>query len=116
MDKDACSSVSGVEAFTVASNPPTSERRQRRSRWAALFAECRSCPGEWRRIVDPMKRSSAYQIASDLRSAHRRAPDKYRMRGLLPGDRWEAVADTLEGEDADHVYVWLRYVGHVQAA
>ncbi|CAB4365392.1 unannotated protein [freshwater metagenome] len=104
------------DEFTVASEPPTCDRRQRRSRWAALFAECRSRPGEWRQIREPMKPSSAHQIASDLRSAHRRAPDKSRMRGILLGDRWETVADTLPGESTDQVYVWLRFVGHQQAA
>jgi hypothetical protein len=102
--------------YTIASTPPTRAVRQKRSRWAELFAECRSEPGEWRRTVEWFSKTTAGQIASDIRSAHGRDLAKSRLRGLLETDRWEAVWG-LDSTDPDpsHHYVWLRYVG-VEAA
>ena len=76
--------------FTIPSEPPASERRQRRSWWADVFAEARQFPGEWRLVVEAFAESTARQIASDIRNAHKRQPDKMRLRGILPGEMWDA--------------------------
>lgn len=98
--------------YTMPSAPPAPDTTQKRSRWADLFEECRDRPGEWRRMIDPMKRSTAAQIASDIRNVHRRDPGKSRLRGLLASDRWEATWGNDPAEnDAEKFYIWLRYVG-----
>lgn len=99
-------------SYTLESIPPSrQEVVQKRSRWAELFAEAREHPGQWRRIVEPMKRTTAAQVASDIRNAHTRDLAKSRLRGLLPTDRWEAAWGRVEDDDhADHFYVWLKYL------
>ena len=103
--------------YTIASTPPTAPARQKRSRWAELFEECRSVPGEWRRTVESFSKTTAGQIASDIRSAHGRDLTKARLRGLLESDRWEAVwgPDPADPNPA-HYYIWLRYLGAEAAA
>jgi hypothetical protein len=98
--------------YTIASTPPVKDIAQKRSRWAELFDECRAVPGEWRRMVEPLRKATAAQIASDIRNSHNRDLDKSRMKGFEPTDRWES-AWGLDPTDPDptHYYVWLRYVG-----
>ena len=106
------SDSSEMETWTIADTPPGMSSHQRRSRWEELFAECRNHAMEWRRIIEPMRRSTAAQVSSDLRSVHRRDPKKVRLRGLLPGDQWEAVwGSDPRDPDPEHFYVWLRYAG-----
>jgi hypothetical protein len=101
-----------VERLTIRSVPPEeSVRRQRRAFWAGVFAEGRECPGEWLRTAKWFARATASQVASDIRSAHLRDLAKMRVRGVLPGDRWE----TRWGNDpvdpaSDHFYIWLCFV------
>ena len=103
--------------YTVPSQPPTKGTRQRRSRWTELFEECRAVPGEWRKVVEPMSKATAAQIASDIRNAHTRDLDKSRVKGFLPGDRWETVWGVDPADDEPgNFYVWLRYVGTIARA
>ena len=106
-----------MTTYTTASAPPLrQETLQRRSRWSEMFAEARTFPGEWRRLIEPMKRSTASQVASDIRNAHTRDLAKSRLRGLLPTDCWEAAWGRDETDsNPDHFYVWLRYVGPISA-
>jgi hypothetical protein len=98
--------------YTFADEPPSKQESRRRSRWADLFTECRNNPGEWRRIKEPLKRSSAAQIASDIRNVHKREAMKTRLRGFLPTDQWEAVwSNSPDDPNKDNFYIWLRYVG-----
>ncbi len=83
------------ERLTFRSTPPDVRNTQRRSFWPAALAEARECPGEWVRIARWFSPSTAAQVASDIRNSHRREPDKMRVAGLLPGDRW----DTRWGAD-----------------
>ena len=99
------------DQFTIPSLPPEAPRRQRRSKWVSLFGECRSQPGLWRRTVEPFKPATAAQIASDIRNAWRRDPKKLRLRGLLEGERWEAVwGPSPDALDPEQCYIWLRYI------
>jgi hypothetical protein len=103
--------------YTVPCLPPVEPRTQRRSRWAELFEECRSAPGQWRKVREPLTKATAAQIASDLRNAHHRNRDKSRVKGLLSGDRWEtAWGNDPTDSDPDHHYLWLRYVGANEVA
>src|SRR5947207_3994929 len=101
----------GIVMHTVASEPPEREDVPRRSRWAELFDECRLRPNEWRKICPPMSKSTASQIASDLRNVHRRDPEKSRLHGLRGGERWEAIwAQEPDDTERHGYFVWLRYV------
>lgn len=98
--------------YTIPSSPPVRDEHQKRSRWAELFEECRAVPGEWRRMVEPLRKATASQIASDIRNAHNRDLDKARLRGLLETDRWESAwGNDPTDPDEEHFYVWLRFVG-----
>lgn len=97
--------------WTVVDVPPV-VKGQRRSYWSGLFAECRACPGEWRRTMRPLGAATAAQVASDLRNAAHRDPAKMRVRGLLAGERWEAVwAPDPAGDDPARCFIWLRCLG-----
>ena len=99
------------ESLTVAELPPDMQTSSRRSRWTELFEECRSHPAEWRRIREPLKRSTAAQIASDIRNAHHRNLEKSRLRGFKPDDHWEAKwGPSPSDPDPENYYIWLRFV------
>lgn len=99
-------------ALTISSSPPSKQDAQKRSRWAELFEECREHQGEWRRIIEPLRKTTAAQIASDIRNSHSRDLTKSRLRGFEPGDHWEAVWGQEDDDaDKDNYYIWLRYVG-----
>lgn len=99
------------ENWTVPSTPPVPGRSQRRSKWAALFDECREQPGVWRRTVEQFRPTTAAQIASDIRNAWRRDPKKMRLRGLRQGERWEAVwGPAPEAAEPEVCFIWLRFI------
>lgn len=97
-----------VSEFTVDAGNPPQQQRTRFSLWEALFAECRNYMGEWRRTGHSFSKSTATQLASDIRNAYRRDPDSARLKGLNADERWDAswgMAD--DGE----FYIWLKYLG-----
>lgn len=100
------------ERFTIPSTPPNARKRQRRAYWPGVFAEGRAVRGEWVRTAKCFNRSTAQQVASDIRNAHRRDMKKVRVSGFLPGDVWEARWDNDPSDpDTDHFYIWLRFDG-----
>jgi len=105
----------GAEQFTVASSPPDSNGPQRRSRWAQVFAECRESPNEWRMVSWSFSKSSATQLASDIRNGHRRAPSKARVQGIEPADRFETriapVSLNIDDVIVERWFMWLRWLG-----
>lgn len=106
--------------YTFRSTPPPSENAQRRSRWAELFEECREDPGEWRQVMDPLKKSTASQIASDVRNVHKRDPQSARLRGLKRNEQWDALwardpTEKTKNGGRDH-FVWLKYLGPTNGA
>jgi hypothetical protein len=97
--------------LTVKSQPP-GKTRQKRSYWPQVLAEGRLVPGEWIRTSRPHKRSTAQQVASDIRNAHHRDLTKTRIRGLLVGDLWETQwGRDPEVSGTDQYFIWLRYHG-----
>jgi hypothetical protein len=101
--------------YTIPSEPPNKQDSQKRSRWARLFDECREHQGEWRRIIDPLRKTTAAQIASDIRNAHTRDLDKTRLRGFEEGDHWEAVwGHDPEDDNPDNFYIWLKFLGRTE--
>lgn len=94
--------------FTTASDAPPQQQRRRFSMWEALFGECRNYMGEWRRTNQSFSKSTATQLASDIRNAYKRETVKSRLRGLNADERWDAAWG--EGSDGQY-YLWLKYLG-----
>ena len=64
----------------------------------------------WFRVPRMYTEKTAQQIASDLRSAHHRDPKKLRVKGVLPGDRWDARWNASpEGPDGQFS-IWIRFI------
>lgn len=60
-----------------------------------------------------MRKSTAAQIASDIRNIHRRDARKSRLRGFEAGDKFEAVwGNDPADDDTEHYYLWLRFDGN----
>ena len=102
-------------SFTVDAGPPPQKQRRRFSMWEALFDECRKFEGEWRRTATPLSKSTAAQLASDIRNAYKREFVKSRLKGLGPDERWDAAwgpgTDGKGNESDDEFYVWTKYMG-----
>lgn len=102
------------QRLTVHSIPPPKAYVERRGKpyWPHVLSEARECPGDWLRTSKWFTKGTAIQVASDLRNAHLDRSGRVRVRGLLPGDRWETRSG-LDPSDPDptHFYVWLRYDG-----
>jgi hypothetical protein len=65
----------------------------------------------WFRVPRMYTEKTAQQIASDLRSTHHRDPKKLRVKGVLPGDRWDARWNASpEGPDGQFS-IWIRFLG-----
>jgi hypothetical protein len=102
---------SNSERLTVRSTPPDRRKYQKRAYWPGVFAEARECPGVWVRTGKWFNRSTAAQVASDVRNAHTRDAGKMRVKGTLPGERWETRWDNDPADpDVEHLYIWLRLV------
>ncbi len=99
------------EPMSVPDEPPERERLARPSRWVNLFDEARAARGTWRRTVATFSKSTASQVASDIRMAHRRDPAKMRIRGLHRYERWEAICGPSPHGPAGRYCIWLRYLG-----
>ena len=93
--------------FTIDAGTPPQTHRRRFSLWEALFEECRNYAGEWRRTNQAFSKSTATQLASDIRNAHKRDFVKSRLRGLQPDERWDAAWGEQDGE----FYLWIKYLG-----
>ena len=83
--------------------------------WEALFDECRKFEGEWRRTVVGLKKTTASQLASDIRNAHHREVVKSRLKGLRPEERWDAAwgpdGDIKDADGELSYFIWIRYLG-----
>lgn len=84
---------------------PDSARRT--SFWVRIFNHARS-KEEWVQVPRLYTRATAAQLASDINNAHRRRPEVLRVRGVMPGERWEARWEpSSDGALGDHI-VWVR--------
>lgn len=76
---------------------------ERTSFWARTFAEARR-RGSWFDVPRRYTRKTAQQIASDIGNHHRREERHQRVRGILPGEVWEARwAPVDDDPHGDHV-------------
>lgn len=97
-----------AEELTVSTEGPPRQQRQRFSMWEELFEECRAHQGKWRRTKNYMRKSSAAQLSSDIRNAHKRESAKSRLHGLRANEVWDAAWG--EGEEGKF-YLWIKYDG-----
>jgi hypothetical protein len=83
-----------------------------RNVWEKRLSHARARQGGWGGVVEPMSKATASQVASDLRCSHQRDLSTIRVKGVLPGDRWETVYgnDPMD-PDESHFYVWMRWLG-----
>lgn len=98
------------ERHTVRCAPPSAERQQRRSYWPTVFAEARAIQGEWVKVVKDFGKSTAQQLASDIRNAHRREPDKFRVTGVESGEVWDARWGAATSQASGRYSLWIRLV------
>lgn len=76
--------------------------------WMRMFDLARHTPNQWIQVKRLYTENTAAQITSDLCNAHNRSPDRMRMKGIRPGEVWDAKWGIApRGPDGDHV-VWIR--------
>lgn len=93
----------GAHMYTERSRPP---RRpfDRSSKWRQSVDEAREGRGEWRRVLHPLKRSTAQQMGSDIKS--RREFPRGRF-GILPGEGWQTSYGQVEKDGPWFVWTLL---------
>lgn len=91
----------------VVEEPPGRGHWQRQSFWVHTFQDARE-HGRWVRVPRFYTSATAAQIASDIRSAHRRPLETVRVRGILPGEVWSARWDTDEKCPPGSFAIWIR--------
>jgi hypothetical protein len=91
-------------------DPPDPNNWQRRSFWVMALESARQ-HGTWVRVHRLYTAKTASQIASDLRSAHRRQQNNVRVRGVLPGERWDARWGASPDGPPDQYCIWVRLLG-----
>lgn len=79
----------------------------RTSFWVRAFDAAR-VHGTWAMVPRHYTMRTAAQIASDIVNAAHRHPSTVRVKGIRPGERWEARWSPVDGgAPGDHV-VWIR--------
>jgi len=98
----------------VSDEQPAEPLWQRRSFWVHALESARG-KSTWVRVHRFYTANTAAQIASDLRSAHRRPPSGVRVKGVLPGERWDARwGVSPEGPNGQYA-IWVRYLGRTDS-
>jgi hypothetical protein len=99
-----------IDRGVTPEDPPDPNNWQRRSFWVMALESARQ-HATWVRVHRLYTAKTASQIASDLRSAHRRQQDNVRVRGVLPGERWDARWGASPDGPSDQFCIWVRLVG-----
>jgi hypothetical protein len=87
----------------------TNQRSQsgRTSFWVRTLELARE-RGEWVRVPRFYTQATAAQLTSDIINAAHRDPTTVRVKGIRPGERWDARwGQAADGPRGDHV-VWVR--------
>ncbi|MEI8239767.1 MAG: hypothetical protein WCI22_10125 [Actinomycetota bacterium] len=79
----------------------------RNSFWSRTFDEARNT-GVWVMVPRHYTRATASQLASDIGCAHRRTPERRRVRGIEPGERWETRWAPAPPPHPGDFVVWIR--------
>lgn len=75
--------------------------------WSRTFEYARR-NGDWVRVPRTYTKATAQQIASDISNAHRRSMRTLRMRGIRPGEQWEARWEWAPEDIGGDFVVWIR--------
>jgi len=115
---------SSADANVIGSNPdddresvaepedfPPDQDWIRRSFWVKELENARRRK-TWTRVNRLYTEKTAAQIASDLRSAHHRDPKKLRVKGVLPGDKWDTRWNSSPEGPEGQYSIWVRFLGH----
>lgn len=94
----------------VPGDPPPDGPWERRSFWVVALEAARR-EKSWVRVNRFYTAATAAQIASDIRSAHNRDTDTLRVRGILPGERWEARWGVSPECPPGNFVIWVRFLG-----
>jgi len=94
----------------VRDEPPPDGPWKRRSFWVVVLESARR-EKTWVRANRFYTAATAAQIASDIRSSHNRSTDNLRVRGILPGERWEARWGVSPECPPGNFVIWVRYLG-----
>jgi hypothetical protein len=113
-----------ADAIVIGSNPdddresvaepedfPPDQDWIRRSFWVKTLHIARQRK-TWIRVNRLYTEKTAAQIASDLRSAHHRDPKKLRVKGVLPGDKWDTRWNSSPEGPEGQYSIWVRFLGH----
>lgn len=103
-------SAMGSDFPVTVEDPPEVNGWSRRSFWVKALEAARR-HDSWVRVHRLYTEKTASQIASDLRSAHRRTDDNVRVRGVLPGERWDARWGASPDGPNGQYAIWVRYMG-----
>jgi len=85
----------------------------RRSFWVKTLQDARRRK-TWVRVNRLYTEKTAAQVASDLRAAHHRDSSKLRVKGVLPGDRWDTRWNASPEGPEGQYSIWIRYIGTEQ--
>ena len=83
----------------------------RRSFWVKTLQDARRRK-TWVRVNRLYTEKTAAQVASDLRAAHHRDVKKLRVKGILPGDKWDTRWNSSPEGPEGQYSIWIRYIGH----
>lgn len=98
-------------SHVVAEEPPTGGHWQRQSFWVLALADARE-QNKWVRVQRFYTAATAAQIASDIRSAHNRSLETLRVRGILPGEVWNARWAADEKCPPGNFSIWIKFQGY----
>ena len=82
---------------------------QRTSFWTRTFEAARRS-GDWVKVDRLYTQSTAAQLASDIVNADHRDAATVRVRGIHPGERWDARWEPAGGNLAGDFVVWIRHL------
>ncbi len=85
----------------------------RRSFWVKTLQDARRRK-TWVRVNRLYTEKTAAQVASDLRASHHRDSSKLRVKGVLPGDRWDTRWNASPEGPEGQYSIWIRYIGTEQ--
>jgi len=89
---------------------PPEEAWIRRSFWVKTLQDARR-RNTWVRVNRLYTDKTAAQVSSDLRAAHHRDATKLRVKGILPGDRWDTRWNASPEGPEGQYSIWIRFIG-----
>ena len=114
---------SSVDSGVIGSNPdddressadtedfPPDQAWIRRSFWVKTLQDARRRK-TWVRVNRFYTEKTAAQVASDLRAAHHRDSKKLRVKGILPGDKWDTRWNSSPEGPEGQYSIWIRFIG-----